>query len=87
MSHTASGAPITNAATTYALSLGDGAISGAVPPTALLRPSNLTVEAWVQLDETASGQMVIFQQGAPGAGYALQVGADGKLQFLVGGGP
>jgi hypothetical protein len=54
-----------------------------VPNSALLQPDAVTVEAWVRLDYAASGKMVIFQQGAPGAGYALQVGADGKLQFIV----
>ena len=79
------GAPLTNAPAAGALALGDADVNGAVAPTALLRPATLTVEAWVLLNYAATGQNVIFQQGAAGAGYALQVGADGHLQFVVDG--
>ncbi len=87
--HTAAGAPIApvggSAQGPAALVLGDGQINGAIAPTAKLRLQTLTVEAWARLDFTASGQNVIFQQGATGSGYALQVGSDGKLQFAVDG--
>jgi large repetitive protein len=87
--HTAAGAPIapvgSSAQGPAALVLGDGQINGAIAPTAKLHLQTLTVEAWARLDFTASGENVIFQQGATGSGYALQVGSDGKLQFAVDG--
>jgi hypothetical protein len=92
--HTTAVAPITLSpsygpplAPPAALALGVGQISAAVAPSPLLRPANLTVEAWVRLDFTASGQNAIFQQGAPGSGtgYGLKVGVDGNLQFEVDG--
>ena len=83
--HTTASAPLSNPGAPGALALGNATISGTVANTPLLQSQTLTVEAWVRLDYTAAGQMVIFQQGASGSGYALQVGTDGNLQFVVGG--
>ncbi len=91
--HTAAGAPIalspiygpSSPETPHALALGDTAVSAAVVVSPLLEPANVTVESWVRLDFAAGGQNTIFQMGGPGTGYALIVGANGKMRFEVDG--
>ena len=85
LAHSAAGAPLVDAAASRSLTLGDAQVAAAVAPSALLQSQALTVEAWVQPSFNASGQGVVFQQGAAGAGYALQLGQDGRLQFVVDG--
>ena len=79
--HVSPGAPLSNAQADVALSLDDAGVNATVPNSTLLQPGTLTVEAWVNPDFNAGGTMDIVRQGAPGAGYALQVGNDGHLQF------
>ena len=83
--HTTPGAPLTNPSANVALTLGEAGVNATVPNQAALQPGTLTVEAWVNPDFNAGTPAVIVQQGAGGAGYGLQIGNDGNLQFQIDG--
>ena len=80
-SHVEGGAPLANAAADRSFAVSDAGVSATVPASSGLTPPAFTVEAWVNPPYGATGPATIVRQGAAGAGYALLLGADGKLQF------